>query len=106
VILNSLIVASSVRSNDAHPFARYSSDLRTFRRAGSRSKLFETRLIIGVRRNTFGAISQFLHGHAFAIASFARSPKPSFIRSGRASMVFLRRVPSCVMRRGGEDIGV
>jgi hypothetical protein len=35
---------------------------------------------------SFAAISQFLHGHAFSIASFARSPKPSFIRSGRASM--------------------
>ena len=25
---------------------------------------------------------------------------------GDVSLVFLRRVPSCVMRRGGEDIGV
>jgi hypothetical protein len=33
-----------------------------------------------------GRSSQVLHGQAFAIASFARSPKPSIIRLGKASM--------------------
>jgi hypothetical protein len=33
-----------------------------------------------------GRSSQVLHGQAFAIASFARSPKPSIIRLGKASV--------------------
>ena len=37
-------------------------------------------------KNSFCAISQFLHGQAFAIASLARSPKPSPNRLGRLSM--------------------